>query len=256
MGKTRILILGGTTEARQLAERLAVRQTVEVLLSLAGRTKEPLAQNAPVRIGGFGGSAGLADFIRREAIDLLVDATHPFATRISSNAAEAASMTGIAVFALQRQAWQPVIGDQWHQVADIGAALAALGPTPRRVFLAIGRQEAHQADAFPQHSYLVRSVDPVDPPLRAPDVVSILDRGPFRLDDEVKLLKQHLIDCIIAKNSGGSATYAKIEAARLLGIPLLMIARQTAAAVPTVGSLEEALARVDHFVSGAAKRGV
>lgn len=256
MGKTRILILGGTTEARQLAERLSGRDTIDVLLSLAGRTMDPLPQTAPVRIGGFGGSAGLAVFLGAKSIDLLVDATHPFAAQISANAADASMATGVPILALQREAWQPIVGDQWHQVADIPAALAALGPIPRRVFLAIGRQEAHQADRFPQHFYLVRSVDPVDPPLMAPDVVSILDRGPFRLDDEVRLLKQHLIDCIIAKNSGGSATYAKIEAARSLGIPVLMIARKAAAAVPTVGSLEAALERIDHFVSGAAKRGV
>lgn len=256
MGNTRILVLGGTTEARLLAARLVERKSVDVLLSLAGRTREPLPQGAPVRVGGFGGSAGLAAFLHAEAIDLLVDATHPFAARMSRNAAEAAGTTGIPILALQRDAWQRVSGDQWHPVPDIHAALAALGPTPRRVFLATGRQEAHEADLFPQHFYLVRSVDPIDPPLLAPDVVSLLDRGPFHLDAEVRLLKQHLIDCIVAKNSGGSATYAKIEAARLLGIPVLMIARSAAADVPTVGSLDAALARIDHFVSVAAKRGV
>ena len=256
MGKTRILILGGTTEARLLGERLSARENIDVLLSLAGRTKEPLPQNAPVRIGGFGGSAGLGDFLRAEAIDLLVDATHPFATQISRNASQAAGLAGVPIFALRREAWQPVIGDQWHQVDNVTTALAALGPAPRRIFLAIGRQEAHHADLFPQHYYLVRSVDPVDPPLQAPDVVCILDRGPFHLDDEVRLLKHHLIDCIIAKNSGGGATYAKIEAARLLGIPVLMIVRGDATAVPTVGSLQAALDRIDHFVSVAAKRGV
>lgn len=256
MGKTRILILGGTTEARLLAEQLTEHEGIDVLLSLAGRTKEPLPQGAPVRVGGFGGSAGLADFLKSEGIEMMVDATHPFARQISANAADAAKVADIPFFALGRQAWQPVVGDQWHEVADVGAALAALGETPRRVFLAIGRQEAHHADRFPQHFYLVRSIDPVEPPLQAPDVVSILDRGPFDLPGEVRLLKQHLIDCIIAKNSGGSATYAKIEAARLLGIPVLMIARGAAATVPTVGSLEAALDRIDHFVSVAAKRGV
>lgn len=256
MGKTRILILGGTTEARLLAERLSARDDIDVLLSLAGRTKEPQPQTAPVRVGGFGGSAGLADFLESGAIDLLVDATHPFAARISQNAAEAAGIAGVPILALQRQAWQPFAGDQWHEATDVRSALAALGTRPRRVFLAIGRQEAHHADAFPQHFYLVRSVDAIDPPLEAPDVVSVLDRGPFKVDDEIRLLKQHLIDCIIAKNSGGSATYAKIEAARLLAIPVLMIARSPSAAVPTVGSLEAAMARIDHFVSMAAKRGV
>ena len=243
-------------EARLLAERLSAREDIDVLLSLAGRTREPLPQNAPVRIGGFGGSGGLADFLRSGAIDLLVDATHPFAVRISRNAVEAAGIAEVPMLALQRQAWQPITGDQWHEVTDVRAALVALGDRPRRVFLAIGRQEAHHANAFPKHFYLVRSVDAIDPPLEAPDVVSVLDRGPFRVDDEIRLLKQHLIDCVIAKNSGGSATYAKIEAARLLGLPVLMIGRSPSAAMPTVGSLEAAMARIDHFVSMAAKRGV
>ncbi|MBZ5759710.1 MULTISPECIES: cobalt-precorrin-6A reductase [Rhizobium] len=256
MGRTRILILGGTTEARLLAETLAKRDGIDVLLSLAGRTKDPLPQNAPVRTGGFGGSEGLCAFLKAEAIDLVVDATHPFATQISANAATAATITGTPIFALSREAWQRVAGDHWHEVADVTAALSALGPIPRRVFLAVGRQEAHRADLFPQHFYLVRSVDPVDPPLLAPDVVSILERGPFDLHAELRLMKLHLIDCVIAKNSGGSATYAKIEAARLLGIPVLMIARSAATNVASVFSLEAALARIDHFVSVEAKRGV
>lgn len=256
MGRTRILILGGTTEARLLAENLVARDGADVLLSLAGRTKDPLPQNAPVRVGGFGGSAGLATFIKEDAIDLVVDATHPFATQISANAAAAALTSGTPIFALSRDAWQQVAGDQWHEVPDLMGALAALGPTPRRVFLAVGRKEAHRADLFPQHFYLVRSVDAVEPPLQAPDFVSILERGPFDLHAEVRLLKQHLVDCIIAKNSGGDATYAKIEAARLLGIPVLMIARSMATAVPSVGSIEAALEQIDHFVSMAEKRGV
>ncbi len=256
MSRTRILILGGTTEARLLAERLAARDSADVLLSLAGMTKDPLPQNSPVRVGGFGGSAGLAAFLKADAIDLVVDATHPFATQISANAATAALTSDTPILSLRRDAWQRVAGDHWHEVPDLMGALAALGPTPRRVFLAVGRKEAHRADLFPQHFYLVRSVDPVEPPLQAPDVVSILERGPFDLHAEVRLLKQHLIDCIIAKNSGGHATYAKIEAARLLGIPVLMIARNAATAVPTVGSIEAALERIDHFVSMAEKRGV
>lgn len=256
MVKTRILILGGTTEARQLAEALADRRDLDLLMSLAGRTKEPSTQYVSTRTGGFGGSAGLARFLSEEQIGLVIDATHPFAKRISRNAMEASETVGVPIFALRREAWQSVDGDRWRSVVDVPAAFAALPQSPRRAFLAIGRQEAHHAEAYPQHFYLVRSVDPVEPPLQLPQLVTVLSRGPFSLEGELELLQTHRIDTIIAKNSGGSATYAKLEAARQLGIDVLMVERSEAADIPTVSSLEAALARVDHFVSLAMKRGV
>jgi precorrin-6A/cobalt-precorrin-6A reductase len=256
MGRTRILILGGTTEARLLAGELAKRDGVDVLLSLAGRTKEPIAHAVAVRTGGFGGSEGLAAYLRAQVIDFLVDATHPFATQISANAKAAARESGVPCLTLRREPWMRVAGDQWHGVSDVPEALSALGDRPRRVFLAVGRQEAHCADRFPQHYYLVRSVDPIEPPLSAPDVVSILARGPFRLEDEIRLMKQHLIDCVVSKNSGGTAAYPKIEAARRLGIPVLMIGRGHADAAEAVHSVEAALQRIDHWLSDPAKRGV
>ena len=182
MGKIRILILGGTTEARQLAKALADRPDLDVLMSLAGRTSEPSAQYVPTRIGGFGGAEGLARFLSEERIGLVIDATHPFAERISRNAVEAAETAGISIFALRRGAWQPVDGDRWRSVADVSGAFAALPQGPRRVFLAIGRQEAHHAEAHPQNFYLVRSVDPVEPALLLPQLETILARGPFSLE--------------------------------------------------------------------------
>ncbi|MBB3644005.1 precorrin-6A/cobalt-precorrin-6A reductase [Rhizobium sp. BK619] len=256
MGRPRILILGGTGEARLLAEALAARGNCDVLLSLAGRTEKPAAQPVPVRIGGFGGAAALADYLKVGGYDLLIDATHPFAERISANAAFAAEASGIAAIALRRPEWQRLPGDRWQEVRSIPAAIEALGSSPRRVLLAAGRQGAHFAEAAPQHFYLIRSVDPVAPPLALANVDYLLDRGPFTLEGECALLKQHDIDAIIAKNSGGAATYAKIEAARLLGIEVMMVARATASTVKTVETIEAALAAVDHLVAPAMKRGV
>ncbi|MBA5801008.1 cobalt-precorrin-6A reductase [Rhizobium changzhiense] len=256
MGRPRILILGGTSEARLLAEALAARDDCDVLLSLAGRTEKPATQPVPVRIGGFGGAAALADFLKAGGYDLLIDATHPFAERISANAAFAAETTGIAAIALRRPEWQRRPGDRWREVRSIPEAIEALGPSPRHVFLATGRQGAHYAQVAPQHHYLVRSVDPIEPPLALANVEYILERGPFTLEGECDLLRQHDIDAIVAKNSGGAATYAKIEAARLLGIEVMMVARAPASAVTTVDTVEAALAAIDHLFPPAMKRGV
>ncbi|MGY5811078.1 cobalt-precorrin-6A reductase [Rhizobium sp. LEGMi198b] len=256
MGKTRILILGGTTEARQLAEALAARADLDVVLSLAGRTVDPAPQPVPVRSGGFGGAQGLSRYLVDEAIDLLIDATHPFAARISANAAEAATLSGISAFALRRPAWLPVEGDRWRSVQTVSKAIAALGPTPRHVFLAIGRQEAHYANAAPIHHYWVRSVDPVEPPLTVPNVTYIHSKGPFRLEDELVMLRHHHIDVIVTKNSGGSATYAKIEAARQLGIEVIMIERASVADMLAVETVEAALHHIDHLAPSLMKRGV
>jgi precorrin-6A/cobalt-precorrin-6A reductase len=256
MGKTRILILGGTTEARRLAEALSKRPQLDVVLSLAGRTAAPLAQPVPGRIGGFGGVEGLASYLADEAIDLLVDATHPFATQISRNAVAAARLAAVPGFALCRAAWEPVEGDRWQSVSDVPAAVAALGAHRRNVLLAIGRQEAHHVNVAPQHAYWVRSVDPVEPPLTVTEVSYIRDIGPFHLDDEIELMRRHRIDVVVTKNSGGDATYAKIEAARKLGLEVIMIKRQAFSDIPTFTTVEAALCHIDHFVTSPRKRGV
>ena len=250
----KILILGGTTEARQLAGKLA--QRAEVTLSLAGRTESPVAQGVPTRSGGFGGVGGLANYLREQGTDLLIDATHPYAANISRNAAEAARLADVPVFALRRPAWEPVEGDHWTLVADASEAVKALGPAPRKVFLALGRQEIAEFASAPQHSYVIRSVDPVEPPLDVPDATYILARGPFAEGDELELLKKHRIDAIVAKNSGGSATYGKIAAARKLGIEVILFRRPDLPDVPSAASIPELLAKVDHLLKPAEKRGV
>ncbi|WP_378950219.1 cobalt-precorrin-6A reductase [Mesorhizobium sp. ANAO-SY3R2] len=252
----RILILGGTTEARQLAAKLAVRADLDITLSMAGRTENPVEQPVPVRVGGFGGAEGLADWLGEKKIDLLIDATHPYAARISANAAEAARISGVPILALRRPAWEPVAGDNWTLVDDADEAVAALGANPRRVFLALGRQEVAAFATAPQHAYVIRSVDPIEPPLGVPDAAYILSRGPFAEADERALLEAQKIDAIVSKNSGGQATYGKIAAARELGIAVILFRRPELPDVPSAPTVAALLAMVDHQLAPAEKRGV
>jgi precorrin-6A/cobalt-precorrin-6A reductase len=252
----RILILGGSTEARQLAERLADRADLAVTLSLAGRTMTPTPQPVPVRLGGFGGSQGLADYLAAMRIDVLVDATHPYAAMISANAVRAAALAKVPLVALRRPAWVAVPGDRWTDVADTAGAVAALGRVPRHVFLALGRQEIAPFAVAPQHRYLVRSVDPVTPPLDVPHAVYVTGRGPFAETDERGLLTRHRIDTIVAKNSGGSATYGKIAAARALGLAVVMLRRPALPQVAAVETVADAVAAIGHALAPAVARGV
>ena len=251
-----ILILGGTVEARQIAAALVARGDCAVTLSLAGRTENPVLQGVPVRIGGFGGASGLADYLRQYAVELLIDATHPYAARISANATEAAGQASVPILALHRPGWERMEGDRWTEVADIMAAVKALGSAPRHVFLALGRQEVHSFEAAPQHYYIVRSVDPVEPPLALPHVETILARGPFETADELALLERHGIDAVVSKNSGGAATYGKIAAARALGIEVVMVRRPILPDVPSAPSVHELVAMAGHRLDPVAERGV
>jgi precorrin-6A/cobalt-precorrin-6A reductase len=251
-----VLILGGTSEARQLAGRLACRTDLKVTLSLAGRTAHPADQPVPVRLGGFGGVEGLAGYLARECIDALIDATHPYADAMAAHAAEATARTKVPILALKRPAWTTTGGDQWIEADGVTMAVAALGEAPRRVFLTIGRNEVSAFEGAPQHFYLIRSVDPIAPPLALPQAQYILARGPFSEDDERALLTQHRTEFIVAKNSGGSATYAKIAAARALSLTVVMLKRPSLPDVPTVGTVGEALAWLDHAPSPSAARGV
>jgi precorrin-6A/cobalt-precorrin-6A reductase len=255
-GMARILILGGTAEARQLAGRLAGRAGLDITLSLAGRTATPAAQPVPVRIGGFGGAEGLANYLISERVGALIDATHPYANVISANAVAAARRSGVPLIALRRPPWTAVSGDRWIEVNDVGKAVRAIGQTPRRVFVALGRNELAPFRDAPQHYYLIRSVDPVDPPLPLPHVGYVTGRGPFGEADDRALLIEHRIDVVVAKNSGGTATYGKIAAARVLGIDVVMLRRPPAPACAAVETIEDAIAWLDHALTSAAARGV
>jgi len=245
----RILVLGGTTEARQLSARLAARADLAVTLSLAGRTASPAAQPVPVRSGGFGGAQGLADYLAAERVDLLIDATHPYAAMISANAARAAELAKTPLLALRRPPWVPVAGDHWTEVGGAQGAVDALGPEPRRVFLTLGRNELAPFARAPQHHYLVRSVDPVDPPLAVPDAIYVTGRGPFDEAHDRALIEAHRIEVVVAKNSGGSATYGKIAAARALGLSVIVLRRPALPQVPAVETVDAAVAWLDHAVT-------
>ena len=239
-----------------LAERLAGRPDLEVTLSLAGRTASPARQPVPVRRGGFGGAAGLADYLVTERIDALIDATHPYASVISANAVEAARQAKVPCVALRRPPWVAVAGDRWIEVSDAAEAVHALGGTPRRVFVALGRQELAPFSEAPQHHYLIRSVDPVEPPLPLPHVIYVTGRGPFSDTDDRALMTKHQIDVVVAKNSGGAATYGKISAARALGIEVVMLRRPPELDGPAVDTIDDAIAWLSHALTSAAARGV
>lgn len=241
MARRHILILGGTAEARAIAGRLAGDARLRVTSSLAGRTESPVLPAGEVRIGGFGGPSGLAGWMRGHDVDLLVDATHPFAARISANAVEAASLAGTPLVVHDRPAWERRDGDVWIETGGAEEAAEALGRMPRRVFLAVGRQELGPFDARRWHRYVVRSVDAV-PDGILPDAIRLNERGPFVEAAERTILEAHGIDLMVAKNSGGAATYAKIAAARALEIPVIMIRRP---APPAAGSVHSVAAAVE-----------
>ncbi|MFG6178291.1 cobalt-precorrin-6A reductase [Halomonas sp. THAF12] len=232
----KVLILGGTTEASALARALAERE-IPALFSYAGRVTAPKPQPLPTRVGGFGGVDGLAAFLAAERITHLVDATHPFAERMSRHAVAAAERLGIALLALTRPPWAPQHGDggkpgdcgqqgdRWQRVDSIGAAVSALSGPPQRVLLAIGRMHLAAFAARPEHHYVLRLVDlPVDPP-PLPRHTLTVDRGPFTLEGDLALLREHGVERLVCKNAGGAGAAAKLEAARALGLPVVMIDR-------------------------------
>ena len=241
----RILILGGTGEASALARLVAQRPNLDTILSFAGRAKIPDGWPVPTRIGGFGGIDGLVTFLRNEKIDALIDATHPFAAQMSAHAQAACNETGTPLIVLTRPAWQPQAGDLWIDVADVHAAAMALGAPMRRVFLTVGRLHVAAFEAAPQHHYLLRSIEAPEPLLRLPHLTFIAGRGPFDVAAERALMRDEKIEILVTKNSGAPATYAKILAARELGLPVVMIARPKAADVPAVFDPAEALAWID-----------
>lgn len=223
---TRILLLGGTTEASRLARALA-DAGLEAVFSYAGRTDAPVAQPLPLRVGGFGGVDGLADYLHRQRITHVVDATHPFAARMSRNAIDACARTGTPLVTLERPAWTAATGDDWHHVPDTDAAVAALPDAPARVFLAIGKQTLAPFAAKPQHHYLLRLVDPPTAPLPLPDATAVIARGPFDAETDTALLRDHAINHVVAKNAGGAGAEAKLLAARALRLPVILIDRPT-----------------------------
>lgn len=215
------------------------------MYSYGGRTRAPADQPLPIRIGGFGGASGLADYVRREGITHVIDATHPFAAEMSRNAVEACAQTDTPLIALERTPWAKAPGDNWIEVSDVNAAVAALPETPAPVFLGIGRQHIAPFAARPQHAYTLRFVDPPEAPLPfAADV--IVSRGPFTLDGELAMMRTQGIAWIVARNSGGDGARAKIDAARRLGLPVIMISRPKLPERLRAESVTEVMQWLDH----------
>ncbi|MEW1902079.1 MULTISPECIES: cobalt-precorrin-6A reductase [unclassified Streptomyces] len=236
-----VLILGGTTEARALAGLLHPR--VRVTSSLAGRVARPRLPEGEVRIGGFGGADGLAAWLGEHAVDAVIDATHPFAERISFNAALATATAHVPLLALRRPGWVPEEGDDWRDVGSLTEAAAALDGLGDRVFLTTGRMGLAAFADRPEW-FLVRSVDAPEAPVPARTEV-LLDRGPFTLDGERELLRRHRIDVLVTKDSGGAATAPKLTAAREAGVPVVVVRRPPVPkCVRTATTPEEAAALV------------
>lgn len=238
----RVLILGGTGDAAELATQAAKLPNVEVITSLAGRTRHPSVLAGQVRLGGFGGSAGLAAYLREQQIRLLIDATHPFAAQISWNAAAAATAAGIPRLMLVRPAWEKAAGDNWIEVGSIEAAAQAIPASAKRVFLTIGRQQLAPFAALTETWFLIRSIDPPTSNYTLANSELLLDRRLFSLEQECQLLQQYQIEAIVSRNSGGAATYAKIIAARTLAIPVVMVQRPVMPPGQQVMAVDRAMA--------------
>lgn len=222
----RLLILGGTGEAASLAEALTVSFAgdLEVVSSLAGRTSAPNPPPGRVRTGGFGGVDGLTRYLRKAAIDLLVDATHPYATQISANAREACEAAGVPRLMLLRRPWEKQAGDTWIEVPDAAQAARRIPEFGKHAFLALGSRDLSAFAGIEGIHLLLRvAEEPQEPPL--PGAELIVGRGPFAEADELRLLQERKIDIVVSRNSGGDATVGKINAARRLGVPVIMIAR-------------------------------
>ncbi|MFD9281840.1 cobalt-precorrin-6A reductase [Streptomyces mirabilis] len=240
-----VLVLGGTTEARRLAAELAARPGVRVTTSLAGRVSRPGALDGDVRVGGFGGADGLVRWLHEHRVDAVVDATHPFAAAITANAARAAAATGIPAVVLRRPGWTPGPDDRWHWVGSLPEAAALLPSLGRRVFLTTGRLGLAAFAHLSELHFLVRTVEPPEPPMPQ-DMEVLLTRGPFTPDDEQALLRAHRVDVLVTKDSGGEATAAKLTAARDLALPVVVVRRPPLPAdLTTAPDVPSALALLD-----------
>jgi precorrin-6A/cobalt-precorrin-6A reductase len=244
---TTVLVLGGTSEARALAAELVGQPGLRVVSSLAGRVSNPVLPAGEVRVGGFGGAAGLAAWARAEGVDAVVDATHPFAETISAHAVEACALAGVPLLRLARPAWTPRDGDDWHGAGSLDEVAALLPSLGTRVFLTTGRQGLASFAALDELWFLIRCVDPPGGLLPANREV-LLARGPYEREPERALMRRHGIDVLVTKNSGGPLTAGKLDAARDLGIPVVMVGRPAATAAQSVTAVSDALRWVESHV--------
>lgn len=240
MSRGPILVLGGTAEARQLATGLHAGGA-PVTSSLAGRVRQPRLPQGEVRVGGFGGPEGLARWLRERDAVAAIDATHPFAEGIAATAARGCELAGVPLLRLERPGWSAGPGDRWRWVEDLPGAAAAVGQLGSRVLLTTGRQGLAAFAPVEEAWFLVRCVDPPEPPL-PPRHRLLLDRGPYTLAGELALIDSHRIDLVVTKDSGGEHTAAKLHAARRRELPVIVVRRPPRPDVPSVGTVPEALA--------------
>ncbi|WP_449100541.1 cobalt-precorrin-6A reductase [Pseudomonas veronii] len=237
-----ILLLGGVTEALAIARTLGPQH----IYSLAGVGRVPTDLTCQVRVGGYGGVEGLAQFVRDEHIGLILDATHPYAAQISHNAAQAARLCGVPCWALRRPAWRPQAGDDWREVADWAELIEALKPFKRPLFT-LGREPLQHLDEIPQEQFWTLRALEVYPGNERCEVIGA--RGPFLIEDERALFERQQIDVLISKNSGSTATEPKLEVARERGVPVLVLRRPVLAQVDReLLSLEETLIALANFI--------
>jgi precorrin-6A/cobalt-precorrin-6A reductase len=248
----RILVLGGTTEASAFARESARRPDFAATLSLAGRTEAPADRSVPTRIGGFGGVDGLIRWLADNAIEAIVDATHPFAAEMTRHAAAAAAATGLPLIGLRRPGWPRRPGDRWVEVPDLDAAAAAIGETPKRVLVTLVRRGLAGFEAAPHHHYVIRTIDHPGDLDGLPDHSLILDPGPFDLDGERNLMTIARIEVLVTGNCGGAASRPQIEAARDLGLPVVMVAPPPPPpGMPVTASIAEVFAFLESHRRGA-----
>jgi precorrin-6A/cobalt-precorrin-6A reductase len=236
----RVLLLGGTAEARRLAAAVRDLPSIDLVTSLAGRVRRPLLPEGEVRIGGFGGPRALAGWLRSERMAAVLDATHPFAAAITAHAAAATAELGLPFAVLRRPGWRPAPGDDWHWVDSTDAAAALLSQLGERAFLTTGTTGLAAFAGLDRMWFLVRTIEAA-PSLPANAEV-LHDRGPFTVDGERELMRRHRIDVLVSKDSGGDMTAAKLVAARLLGVPVVLVRRPALPDVPVVRTEEDALA--------------
>ena len=244
----RVLLLGGTGEAAAIAARLSGRPDLTIISSLAGRVIQPTLPVGEVRIGGFGGVDGLLEFLSIQRIDAIIDATHPYAARMSRHAQIACERAGLPLIAFVRPEWTPQAGERWLAVPDFAAAALLVDLEQNRILLAIGRQELAAFSACSHAFFLVRSIERPDVPL-PPRSELLLSRGPFLLEQERALLRDHAITHVVSKNSGGLATYAKIEAARSLGVSIVIIERPAHEPANAFSTLDYVYQRIEELLS-------
>lgn len=248
-----ILILGGTREAIEIACDLEQIENTTVITSLAGVTRSPRLPTGKVRFGGFGGKDGLFDYLIREKITLVVDATHPFAEKITKNASEASERANIPFLHFSRKPWKETAQDKWYEVENSKAAASTLTQKDfecaKNVFLTIGRKDVNCFYSINTKQFFVRSIEPVKELACFNNMKWIQGRGPFTFQDEYTFFKEHSIDCLVAKNSGGCSSYPKIKAARFLGIPVVLVQQPKSINLKKIYDREALTAFVLHDLS-------